>query len=85
MKKRCNLQQRWRCSCKFKSRRIGSRHGGPIFEPRFFQAKKMELSSLLSKPLFGSGFSGKYLTMTGKLNLPQELNKGDAFNFFSYL
>jgi hypothetical protein len=25
--KRCSLLQRWRCSCKFKSRRIGSRLG----------------------------------------------------------
>ena len=31
---------------------------------------------MLATPLFGSGFSGKYLTMSGKLELPHELDRG---------
>ena len=43
------------------------------------QVKRQELAAMLSKPLFSTGFSGKYLTMAGKLTLPRELDDGKAF------
>ena len=48
----------------------------------FLQLKRQELAALLSKPLFGTGFSGKYLTMTGKLSLPRELDEGKGSFLF---
>ena len=39
-------------------------------------AKSAELKSLLSVPLISQGFSGKYPTKSGKLELPKQLLPG---------
>ena len=42
------------------------------------QAKQFELNHLLSLPITQSGFSGKYPTMSGKLELPRNLAENAA-------
>jgi len=41
-------------------------------------SKQAELNALLATPLIQSGFSGKYPTMTGKLELPKSLAESAA-------
>lgn len=40
-------------------------------------AKTAELNSLLAVPLIGQGFSGKYPTKSGKLEMPKEFLMGE--------
>ena len=40
---------------------------------------KSELKNLLSKPIFPTGFSGRYLTKEGALNIPSLLASGGSF------
>ena len=46
-------------------------------------SKQAELNALLATPLIQSGFSGKYPTMTGKLELPKSLAGSQVYSFKS--
>jgi hypothetical protein len=76
LKKCSSLQQRWRCSCKFKSRRIGSGRNfgpgglGPSVRPSVFHNSR-ECSLLVVKeglniPLYRAIFSGLWAIFSQK-------------------
>ena len=48
-------------------------------------SKQAELNALLATPLIQSGFSGKYPTMTGKLELPKSLEGSQVYSQFQNL